>query len=29
MMAAVLLLCFAPKISTWLPDLVMGLDTSR
>jgi hypothetical protein len=29
MMAAVLLLCFAPQISTWLPDLVMGLDTSR
>jgi tripartite ATP-independent transporter DctM subunit len=29
MMAAVLLLCFVPQISTLLPDLVMGVDTSR
>jgi tripartite ATP-independent transporter DctM subunit len=29
MMAAVLLLCFAPEISTWLPDLVMGPDGGR
>jgi hypothetical protein len=28
-MMAVLLLCFfVPKISTWLPDLMMGTDTS-
>jgi TRAP-type C4-dicarboxylate transport system permease large subunit len=26
MMLAVLLLCFFPGISTWLPDLVMGSD---
>jgi TRAP-type C4-dicarboxylate transport system permease large subunit len=29
MMGAVLLLCVAPGISTWLPDLVMGPDGSR
>jgi TRAP-type C4-dicarboxylate transport system permease large subunit len=29
MMVAVLLLCFVPEISTWLPNLVMGLDASR
>jgi tripartite ATP-independent transporter DctM subunit len=29
MMLAVLLLCFVPGISTWLPDLVMGVDGSR
>ena len=29
MMFAVLLLCFVPGISTWLPDLVMGPDGSR
>jgi TRAP-type C4-dicarboxylate transport system permease large subunit len=29
MMVAVLLLCFVPEISTWLPDLVMGVDGSR
>ncbi|BAM89775.1 putative TRAP-type C4-dicarboxylate transporter, DctM subunit [Bradyrhizobium oligotrophicum S58] len=29
MMAAVLLLCFVPQISTGLPDLVMGPDLSR
>jgi hypothetical protein len=29
MMAAVLLLCFVPAISTWLPDLVMGPDGGR
>ena len=29
MMVAVLLLCFVPEISTWLPNLVMGADTSR
>ncbi len=29
MMAAVLLLCFVPQISTALPDLVMGPDLSR
>jgi TRAP-type C4-dicarboxylate transport system permease large subunit len=29
MMAAVLLLCFVPGISTWLPDFVMGPDGSR
>jgi hypothetical protein len=29
MMAAVLLLCFVPGISTALPDLVMGADGSR
>jgi tripartite ATP-independent transporter DctM subunit len=29
MMAAVLLLCFVPQISTWLPDLVMGSDGGR
>src|SRR5262247_2838883 len=29
MMLAVLLLCFFPEISTWLPDLVMGPDGSR
>jgi hypothetical protein len=26
---AVLLLCFFPEISTWLPDLVMGPDGGR
>jgi C4-dicarboxylate transporter, DctM subunit len=25
----VLLLCFVPEISTWLPDLVMGPDGGR
>jgi TRAP-type C4-dicarboxylate transport system permease large subunit len=29
MMAAVVLLCFVPQISTWLPDLVMGPDGGR
>jgi TRAP-type C4-dicarboxylate transport system permease large subunit len=29
MMAAVVLLCFVPNISTWLPDLVMGADGGR
>ena len=29
MMLAVLLLCFVPEISTWLPDLVMGPDGGR
>jgi tripartite ATP-independent transporter DctM subunit len=29
MMAAVLLLCFVPQISTYLPDVVMGPDLSR
>jgi len=29
MMLAVLLLCFVPEISTWLPNLVLGLDGSR
>ena len=29
MMIAVLLLCFFPQISTWLPDLVMGPDGGR
>jgi hypothetical protein len=29
MMGAVLVLCFVPEISTWLPDLVMGPDGSR
>jgi C4-dicarboxylate transporter, DctM subunit len=29
MMVAVLLLCFFPEISTWLPDLVMGPDGGR
>src|ERR1700752_1291745 len=29
MMLAVLLLCFFPEISTWLPDLVMGPDGGR
>jgi len=29
MMIAVLLLCFVPQISTWLPDLVMGPDGGR
>ena len=29
MMAAVLLLCFVPDISTWLPNLVMGRDGGR
>src|SRR6266851_5564830 len=29
MMLAVLLLCFMPQISTWLPDLVMGPDGGR
>jgi TRAP-type C4-dicarboxylate transport system permease large subunit len=26
---AVLLLCFFPGISTWLPDMIMGVDASR
>jgi len=29
MMLAVLMLCFVPEISTWLPDLVMGPDGGR
>src|SRR5581483_10534923 len=29
MMLAVLILCFVPEISTWLPDLVMGPDGSK
>jgi TRAP-type C4-dicarboxylate transport system permease large subunit len=29
MMLAVLILCFVPEISTWLPDQIMGLDGSR
>jgi TRAP-type C4-dicarboxylate transport system permease large subunit len=29
MMVAVVLLCFVPEISTWLPNLVMGPDGSR
>ena len=29
MMLAVLMLCFMPQISTWLPDLVMGPDGGR
>jgi TRAP-type C4-dicarboxylate transport system permease large subunit len=29
MMLAVIVLCFVPQISTWLPDLVMGTDASR
>jgi len=29
MMFAVVLLCFVPGISTWLPDLVMGAETAR
>ena len=29
MMLAVLLLCFFPGISTWLPDLVIGPDGGR
>ena len=29
MMAAVVVLCFVPEISTWLPDLVMGADGGR
>jgi C4-dicarboxylate transporter, DctM subunit len=29
MMAAVVLLCFVPQISTLLPDLVMGPDGGR
>jgi TRAP-type C4-dicarboxylate transport system permease large subunit len=29
MMLAVLVLCFVPEISTWLPDLIMGPDGSR
>ena len=29
MMFAVLLLCFFPEISTWLPNLVMGPDGGR
>jgi TRAP-type C4-dicarboxylate transport system permease large subunit len=28
MMAAVLLLCFVPEISTLLPNMIMGLDGS-
>ena len=28
-MLAVLMLCFVPEISTWLPDLVMGPDGGR
>ena len=29
MMAAVLVLCFVPEISTWLPTLVMGPEGGR
>jgi hypothetical protein len=29
MMVAVVVLCFAPEISTYLPDLVMGPDGGR
>jgi tripartite ATP-independent transporter DctM subunit len=29
MMLAVLILCFVPEISTWLPDQIMGRDGSR
>jgi len=29
MMAAVLVLCFVPQISTALPDLIMGPDGGR
>ncbi|HVX77599.1 MAG TPA: TRAP transporter large permease [Bradyrhizobium sp.] len=29
MMVAVVLLCFVPEISTWLPNLVLGPDNSR
>jgi tripartite ATP-independent transporter DctM subunit len=29
MIAAVVVLCFVPEISTWLPDLVMGADGGR
>ena len=29
MMLAVLILCFVPEVSTWLPDQVMGPDGSR
>jgi TRAP-type C4-dicarboxylate transport system permease large subunit len=29
MMLAVLLLCFVPEISTWLPNLILGPDGSR
>jgi TRAP-type C4-dicarboxylate transport system permease large subunit len=29
MMAAVVVLCFVPEISTWLPNLVMGPDGGR
>jgi TRAP-type C4-dicarboxylate transport system permease large subunit len=29
MMLAVLLLCFVPEISTWFPDMIMGVDGSR
>ena len=29
MMLAVVMLCFVPEISTWLPNLVMGPDGGR
>jgi hypothetical protein len=29
MMLAVLVLCFVPEISTWLPDMIMGADGGR
>jgi hypothetical protein len=29
MMVAVLILCFVPEISTWLPNLIMGPDGSK
>ena len=29
MMLAVLILCFVPEISTWLPNQIMGPDGSR
>jgi TRAP-type C4-dicarboxylate transport system permease large subunit len=29
MMFAVVLLCFVPEISTWLPNLVLGPDGGR
>jgi C4-dicarboxylate transporter, DctM subunit len=29
MMLAVVLLCFVPEVSTWLPNLVLGPDNSR
>jgi len=29
MMFAVVVLCFVPEISTWLPDMLMGPDGSK